>query len=159
MKAWKELRGFGGCRGVVCWSCTLSHDLDTWIGGPHAPVSSYTHRCITTHIHYPRSGSSVVEHLVYIQKTWVQTPVWSLLHTWRFSSPILCGAPWLAGGILGCSWVFRCVLCRRGSLGRRRIHCPGFEEGEVVVALQHRADRAVVYVCACLWLWCIARYG
>ena len=25
-----------------------------------------------------------------------------------------------------------------------------------MVALQHQADWAVAYVCACLWLWCIS---
>ena len=65
----------------------------------------------------------------------------------------MCGAPWLAGGVLGCSWVLRCILCLQGLLGWRWTCCPGFEAGVFLVALQHRADRAAAYVRACLWLW------
>ena len=56
------------------------------------------------------------------------------------------GVSW---GALGCSDVSYVV----GDRGRRRIRRPGFEEGEVVVALQRRAGRAAAYVHACRWLW------
>jgi hypothetical protein len=53
-----------------CWSCTLSHDLNMWIGRPHFPVSSYTHRCIKTNIH-----SGIVTRNLYLATVMLTTKV------------------------------------------------------------------------------------
>jgi hypothetical protein len=61
------------CDTYICWMCNLSMYL---------AISHWAKREMTrgaVHIDAPRLDSSVVEHLAYIQGTWVQSPVWPYL--------------------------------------------------------------------------------